>query len=136
MVDREDWVVIAAGGLPLCIKDSPGKGLGVFSTCKIQQGHFLGCYRGELLGEEELERREGDGEYLFDLKDGLSMDASDAGKANWTRYLNHSKTHKNLQPKVERGAAYMMVTCHGDDENGGWEAFSTLLSLLTEFLLL
>ena len=44
----------------LTVKDSPGKGRGVFAAAQIAEGTFLGAYDGEVLDGEQFERRYGD----------------------------------------------------------------------------
>ncbi len=92
------------------IRESPGKGLGVFATEDIndttQSTSYLGIYLGEYMGKhyskqhaEELEKRD----YLMHIiTDGVSYgytDAQDISESNWTRFINDG-AHPNCTDYV------------------------------------
>ncbi|CAK0796298.1 unnamed protein product [Prorocentrum cordatum] len=115
---REHWT--AAGGFPLRVGPAEGKGNGVFAACTIPEGHFLGLYEGEMMNDEAMNAR-GVGSYVFDVGNGWSIDARDPDASNWARYMNHSKTHRNVVARVRRGESYMMVLSYEEHAEGGWE---------------
>ena len=85
-------------GFHLRVTAAPGKGLGIFAEQQIPQGTYLGLYAGELIDDNEFERRYKDlhrqapkssmgegpiGGYVFGLGNGYSMDAEDLRFSNW-----------------------------------------------------
>lgn len=61
-------------------------GLGLFTTENIPKGTFLIEYTGEVITEEESNRR--GGQYLFSVEGGKIIDGST--RKNTARYINHS----------------------------------------------
>jgi SET domain-containing protein len=61
-------------------------GLGLFALRDIPRGRRIIEYLGELITDEEADRRRG--KYLFDLGDGYSIDGR--ARSNLARYFNHS----------------------------------------------
>ena len=41
-------------------------------------------------------------------------------RSDWTRYINHSTRQPNIEARVRRGVAYVMVPEHATQEDGGW----------------
>ena len=93
---------------------STEKGLGAFATSKIPMGTHVGNYDGELLTIDEVKARfwgkrqcdEDDqswadsrkergqaitGNYLLELPNKLFVDAEDADKSGWCRFMNHAE---------------------------------------------
>ena len=71
---------------------------------------------------------------MFDLGEagnGMSLDARDLTKANWTRYVNHSAHQPTVQARVRQGVDYAMVTEHG--EEGGWVDVELPAGMRVEF---
>ena len=92
-------------GREIQVQRVPGKGLGVFATCDLPAGAFLGRYTGEMLRlEDALEAwtaGETSGDY-FALLNGagsspLVIDAEDYRKSSWPRFINHSKRRANCK---------------------------------------
>ena len=61
-------------------------GLGLFALRDIPARRRILEYTGEIISEEEADRRRG--KYLFDLGDGHAIDGR--SRANLARYVNHS----------------------------------------------
>ena len=61
-------------------------GLGLFATGHIAKGAIVAEYWGELISEEEADRR--GGKYLFELEKQLAIDGKT--RKNIARYINHS----------------------------------------------
>ena len=92
-------VVVTATGVLVNVKPAGAKGLGAFVLDQeVPVGAFLALYGGELIDEEELERRYGElerqgwkqtvvdgpsGGYVFGLSGGFSIDAEDPSLSNW-----------------------------------------------------
>ena len=87
------------------IKDA---GFGVYTKHALKKGEFVHEYVGEVISQEEAERRgiiydKLNMSYLFNLSSDFVVDAS--RKGNKTRYINHS-SNPNCEPK--------MITVNGD----------------------
>lgn len=61
-------------------------GLGLFATLPIRKGAFVIEYWGEVISEEESDRR--GGKYLFTVENGKVIDGTT--RKNTARYINHS----------------------------------------------
>jgi SET domain-containing protein len=61
-------------------------GLGLFTLRDIPAGRRIVEYTGELISDEEADRR--GGKYLFDLQNGFCIDGRP--RSNLARYVNHS----------------------------------------------
>lgn len=61
-------------------------GLGLFATAPYKKGELVIEYTGEVITDEEAQRR--GGKYLFELNDNWTIDGK--GRENIARYLNHS----------------------------------------------
>lgn len=61
-------------------------GLGLFATDFFQKGELVIEYTGEVVSDEEAQRR--GGKYLFELNDNFTIDGKE--RRNTARYLNHS----------------------------------------------
>ncbi|XP_062511210.1 N-lysine methyltransferase KMT5A-A-like isoform X2 [Corticium candelabrum] len=92
----------------LMVKDTEGKGRGVFASRKFKRGDLICEYSGELLSKREADKREKEYEgrpecgcymYYFKFKGkSLCVDATkDNGRMG--RLLNHSKTRSNVIAK-------------------------------------
>ncbi len=69
---------------PIVQKGSSG--LGLFATRAYKRGDRIIEYTGEVISEEEANRR--GGKYLFELNDSWTIDGK--GRENLARYINHS----------------------------------------------
>ncbi|KAL7570475.1 hypothetical protein ACA910_004258 [Epithemia clementina (nom. ined.)] len=103
----------------ICIKvASKEKGLGAFATCDLKVGDYIGEYKGEKLTRRQvqarywgkqaknrqdltweasrLERGQGvTGNYVLEMKDGSFVDAEDADRSSWCRFMNHATEGSN-----------------------------------------
>jgi len=75
------------------IRNSPGKGLGVFTTAAVKANSFLGMYEGIFRPQNVNVNNN----YLFAMVDGQTkpygiLDAENILFANWTRFVNDGKT--------------------------------------------
>jgi SET domain-containing protein len=84
-------------------------GLGVFATAPIKKGAFLMEYWGEIISEEEGDRR--GGRYLFELEGNRMIDGK--GRENTARYINHSCS-PNAEPEEDEKASRVMVYAKRD----------------------
>lgn len=78
-------------------------GWGLFAGEDIKKTEYIGEYKGEIIGEDEMFRRGAvyhhrGVEYLFKLNKDQDVDSSRAG--NKIRFINNSKKHANLLPKL------------------------------------
>jgi hypothetical protein len=61
-------------------------GLGCFATQEIQKNQLIDTYRGQMLNNEEAEKR--DNRYMFEVNSRWTIDGSN--RRNLARYFNHS----------------------------------------------
>src|SRR3989338_8610983 len=71
-------------------------GLGLFVEGPLKRGDFVIECCGELLNEEEADRK--NGKYLFEIDDTWTIDGS--GRENIARYINHS-CKPNCETEIE-----------------------------------
>ncbi|CAJ1954556.1 unnamed protein product [Cylindrotheca closterium] len=79
----------------------PKAGWGLFCKTEIKRGEFIGEYVGEVINEDEINRRTATGEnldYLFDLGNGHCVDGLRQG--NFTRFMNHSHENQNVRAAI------------------------------------
>ena len=85
------------------IREAGSKGMGVFALRRLEVGELVGRYSAPVLSMEESIRAAETGMtsdlYSFSL-DGSNwvLDAEDAARSNWLRYLNHSRRRDNCIP--------------------------------------
>lgn len=72
-------------------------GLGFVATTPISRGTIIAEYWGEIISEEEADRR--GGKYLFELEGHLAIDGK--SRTNVARYINHSCS-PNCEPQEDR----------------------------------
>ena len=65
---------------------APAPGSVVFATKEIEKGELIDTYRGQLLNNEEAEKR--DNRYMFEVNSRWTIDGSN--RRNLARYFNHS----------------------------------------------
>lgn len=110
------------------------KGLGAFATSDIPFGTVVGKYDGETLDRKAVEARFWNkrnkttddidweqsrklrgqgltGNYLFELPNGSFVDAEDAEKSSWVRFMNHAETET-----VGCNVKAFIKTSIGDDD--------------------
>lgn len=78
-------------------------GLGLFAETPIKKGDFIIEYWGEIITDEQAEKK--GGEYLFDL-DETPYTINGALRANTARYINHS-CKPNCEPEQEGRHIYI-----------------------------
>lgn len=79
-----DWFVVKPSTIP-------GAGLGLFTRCAIGVEETIGYYTGEWITYEELAAgRFAGSDYLLGLTSRYLI-AGEGPKANFTRYINHSR---------------------------------------------
>jgi SET domain-containing protein len=71
-------------------------GLGLFATGPLKKGEVIAEYWGEIITEEEADRR--GGKYLFELEKHMAIDGK--SRKNVARYINHSCS-PNCEPLEE-----------------------------------
>ena len=90
--------------VPLLIGPSRVAGWGAFAPRALERGTFLLEYRGELISQNEADRRgltdydRRHSSYLFNLNDVQVVDA--CRKGNRARFLNNSETNANAATKI------------------------------------
>jgi uncharacterized protein len=99
-----------ASGRPFEVRRSGIQGKGVFATRKIPAGTRIIDYRGEIIDEDEADRRypwkddEPHHTFLFRLDDGSVIDAGPRGNA--AKYINHS-CDPNCEANEEDGRIFI-----------------------------
>lgn len=78
-------------------------GMGLFMGEPVKKDQFIGEYKGEILTQEEAERRgkiydKRGTSFLFDLNTAQTLDATRMG--NKLRFINHSATKANCKAQV------------------------------------
>ncbi len=68
------------------VRRSPHGGLGLYAEEPIKKGEFVIEYIGEMITEEEADKRLG--KYLFEISKKWTLDGR--GRENTARYINHS----------------------------------------------
>jgi hypothetical protein len=102
---RNDSVSMKRGARLLVGASSvEGAGLGLFTQYALRKGDFVDEYVGEIISQEEAERRgvvydRQNMSYLFNLCSDFSVDAT--VKGNKTRFANHSDD-PNIEPRLIR----------------------------------
>ena len=84
------------------VKRSPHGGLGLYADESIKKGEFVIEYVGELITNEEADRRLG--KYLFEINKTHTIDGR--GRNNTARYINHS-CRPNCESDVKKGRIYI-----------------------------
>lgn len=80
-------------------RSAPGMGLGLFAVESIKKGDFVIEYTGELISNEEADRRQHT-RYLFEIDDENTIDGAD--RSNMARYMNHF-CKPNVEAEIEAG---------------------------------
>ena len=92
-------------GADVELRDSPGKGRGVYALRRIEPLEIIGRYTGTLRTVAEFEAAvsagENSGDYMF-LIEGTPwlIDGEDPARAGWPRYINHSVRKQNVEALV------------------------------------
>ena len=124
----------------IVIKPSEGKGFGAFASLPILNGAWLGEYQGEIMTQEEVNKRywnisndDGElsddtntrlwvesrkkrnqtttGEYLFDVGDDMYIDGEDIEKSSWCRFINHASSEVDDDKDLSR------IRCNAESRN-------------------
>ena len=81
------------------IRESPGRGMGLFAIKQIRQGKCVKRYTGKLFTREQHQRRCDDGRtlgnYAFMLGENRVIDGECESSSSYVRYVNHS-TRNNM----------------------------------------
>ncbi len=80
-------------------RSAPGMGLGLFAVAPIRKGEFVIEYTGELISNEEADKRRHT-KYLFEVDDHTTIDG--AARSNAARYMNHF-CKPNVEAEIEAG---------------------------------
>lgn len=73
-------------------------GLGLFANEDIKKGQFIIEYVGEMISNDEADKR--GGRYLFEVNSKWTIDGSD--RSNTARYINHSCRPNSESDEVKR----------------------------------
>lgn len=79
-------------------------GLGLFAAAPFKKGDLVIEYTGEVITEEEANRR--GGKYLFELNDNWAIDGK--GRENLARYINHS-CKPNCYPELNEDETRVFI---------------------------
>lgn len=79
-------------------RSAPGMGLGLFADEPIRKGEFIIEYTGELITNEEADKRRT--RYLFEIDERYTIDG--ATRSNLARYMNHF-CKPNVEAEIEAG---------------------------------
>ena len=100
-------------GSDVALRQSPGKGTGVFALRPLRAGQLVVRYTGELRHREKhvaaLESGITSGDYAFRLGSDWVVDGESPQQASWGRFINHSKRRANCEP-VPAGARALAST--------------------------
>lgn len=88
-------------------------GLGLFATGPIRTGEIVGEYWGEVITEEEANRR--GGKYLFELENRMAIDGKT--RQNIPRYINHS-CRPNCVPEEDVKARRVFIRARRNIKDG------------------
>lgn len=96
-------------------RSAPGKGLGLFATETIREGEFVVEYVGEIITNEEADKRRT--RYLFEIDEEHAIDG--AMRENVARYMNHA-CKPNVEAEFEGGQIkfYALRTIQAGEELG------------------
>jgi hypothetical protein len=103
MQEKPPVEAVKHGSYKIQIRSAGAKGRGAFAGQKIPKGVSVGDYEGERMSEEDMESRYKDenwSSYVFEVRDGVYIDARDETRSSWHRYINHS-CRPNLESVVE-----------------------------------
>jgi SET domain-containing protein len=88
-------------------------GLGLFTTVPIKRDSFVIEYWGEMITNEESDRR--GGKYLFDIENGTVIDGTT--RKNRARYVNHScRPNCEVRTRGKRVFIYAIKNIKPGDE--------------------
>lgn len=82
-----------------------GNGFGIFALEEIPKGEYVLEYTGEIITDEEADRRES--KYLIDAEDGWVIDGT--GRENFARYINH-RCKPNCEAVAEGKRVFIYTT--------------------------
>lgn len=86
--------------IKIVVKKSKNRGLGLFAGENIKKGRFIIEYTGEVITNDEANKRKG--QYLFTLNKKFTLDGKD--RKNIARYANYS-----CRPNAEADVKKMRV---------------------------
>ncbi len=92
-------------------------GLGLFATGPVKKGSVVAEYWGDLISEEEADRR--GGKYLFELENQRAIDGKT--RKNTARYINHS-CYPNCVPRENERTRRLFIVAKRSIQAG--EEFS------------
>ena len=93
--------VYQRNGHDLEVKKSTA-GFGLFTQTPIKRGETVIEYTGEIITQEEANRR--GGKYLFEINSRKTIDGK--GRDNIARYINHS-CRPNCEPEIRKGRVFI-----------------------------
>lgn len=91
------------GGVDFEIRSAgPGKGRGAFALRELPAEAYLARYTGRFYDrldawKAKLASGETSGDFCYLFEDGGILDAEDASRSGWPRFVNHSKRRKNCE---------------------------------------
>ncbi len=78
-------------------------GLGLFASRPYKKGEFVIEYIGDLIDQEEANRR--GGQYLFEVNKKITIDGS--VRSNIARYINHTCKKENCEVIIKQGRVFI-----------------------------
>ena len=86
----------------VCRSGIKGAGLGVYTNCLIKKGTMFGPYEGVFRTDVDLSPESRDGDYAWDVGEGLFIDARNEKRSNWMRYVNNGDAHSRTNLRAVR----------------------------------
>ncbi len=78
-------------------------GLGLFASRPYKKGEFVIEYVGDIIDQEEANRR--GGQYLFEVNRKITIDGS--LRSNVARYINHACKGENCEVRIKKGRVFI-----------------------------
>jgi SET domain-containing protein len=78
-------------------------GLGLFASRPYKKGEFVIEYVGDIIDQEEANRR--GGQYLFEVNKKITIDGS--LRSNVARYINHACKGENCEVRIKKGRVFI-----------------------------
>ena len=113
MIDRRGALPIYTASSSI---DRSSNGFGCFAATALTKGQFIVEYAGEIICDDERERkrRGRSSQYVFDLGDGLAVDAMPKG--NPTRRLNHCSSSPNTRVVIANHRGVRKVCVYATED--------------------
>ena len=114
--DTTDEPALDEQTLPIYVASTgTSKGKGAYASRDLAKGEFVGEYSGQILCEDQIEgTSRAESAYLFDLGDGLVVDAERMGNATRRMMWNHNAGSPNVSSTVVNHRGVRKVCMHAN----------------------